>query len=103
MKATKVQDIQEMGVKGDMLIGKREMGNMLAGDTTAGQNATEGIRHKSFSEIVIEEESEGVCGDSIVRQSAKGTTWGKTRGYDREGGKNIGSWQGRIPFSTRRY
>ena len=28
---------------------------------TAGQNVTEGIRRKSYSEVVIEEESKGVC------------------------------------------
>ncbi|KAI0207045.1 hypothetical protein LSAT2_008284 [Lamellibrachia satsuma] len=50
------------------------MDNMLAGDTTAGQNATEGIRHKSFSEIVIEgvrRRARVFVRDSIVRQSAK--------------------------------
>ena len=48
-----------------MLMGEREMDSMLLGDTTAGQNSTEGIRRKSYSEIVIEggeKESEGVCG-----------------------------------------
>ena len=30
------------------------MDNMLRGDATAGQNATEGIRHKSYSEVVAE-------------------------------------------------
>ena len=30
------------------------MNNMLPGDTTAGQNATEGIQCESYSEVVIE-------------------------------------------------
>ena len=30
------------------------MDNMLHGDTSAVQNATEGIRHKSYSEVVAE-------------------------------------------------
>ena len=33
-KAPGAQDSQEMGGKGDMLMGKREMDNMLPGDTT---------------------------------------------------------------------
>ena len=33
---------------------KREMDNTLPGDMTAGQNSTEGIRRKSYSEVVIE-------------------------------------------------
>ena len=37
-----------------MLMGKREMDNMLPGDTTAGQNEMEGIRSNSYSEVVIE-------------------------------------------------
>ena len=45
-KALGVQDSQETGGKGDMLIGEREMDNMLPGDTTVGQNVTEGIRRK---------------------------------------------------------
>ena len=51
VKTTRAQDSQETGGKGHMLIGKREMDSMLAGDTTAGQNAIEVIRHKSFSEV----------------------------------------------------
>ena len=43
-----------MGGKGDMLMGEREMDNMLPCDKTAGQNATEGILRKSYSEVVIE-------------------------------------------------
>ena len=37
-----------------MLMGEREMDNLLPGDTTAGQNATEGIQRKSYSEVVRE-------------------------------------------------
>ena len=37
-----------------MLMGEREMDNMLQGDTTAGFNATEGIKRKSYSDVVIE-------------------------------------------------
>ena len=37
-----------------MLMGEREMDNSLPGDTTAGQNAMEGIRCKGDSEVVIE-------------------------------------------------
>ena len=37
-----------------MLMGKREMDKMLTGDTTTGQNAMEGIRCNSYSEVVIE-------------------------------------------------
>ena len=42
-KAPGAQDSQETGGKGDMLVGEREMDNMLPGDTTAGQNATKGF------------------------------------------------------------
>ena len=38
---------------------------MLPGDTTAGQNTTQGIRRKNYSDVVIDcwgkEECEGVC------------------------------------------
>ena len=44
VKAPGSQCSQETGGKGDMLMGEREMDNMLPGDTTAGQNAAEGIR-----------------------------------------------------------
>ena len=37
-----------------MLMGEKEMVNMLSVDTTAGQNATEGIRRKSYSKVLIE-------------------------------------------------
>ena len=63
MKGTKVpgvQDNQETGGKGDTLLGKREMEDILPGGTTAGRNAmqkesdAEGIRRKSFSEVMLE-------------------------------------------------
>ena len=56
-----MQYSQDMGGKGDVLMCWREMDNLLPGDMTAGQNVTEGIRRKSYSEVVIEEESKGVC------------------------------------------
>ena len=37
-----------------MLMGEREIDNMLPGDTTAGLNATEGIRRKNYSDLVVE-------------------------------------------------
>ena len=43
-KAPGGQYTQETGGKGDILMGEREMDYMLPGDTTAGQNATEGFR-----------------------------------------------------------
>ncbi|KAI0220102.1 hypothetical protein LSAT2_028374, partial [Lamellibrachia satsuma] len=36
-KATGTKDNQETGGKGDMLMGKKEMDNLLPSDTTAGQ------------------------------------------------------------------
>ena len=72
VKATGAQDSQKMGRKGDMLISEREMDNMLPGDTTAGQNATEGIQRKSYSEVVIEGVKRRVrvfVGDLIVRKT----------------------------------
>ena len=65
-KAPGAQYSQETGGKGDMLMGKREMDNMLPGDTTAVQNATEGIRCESYSEVVIEG----------VRRRARVYVWG---------------------------
>lgn len=43
MKATGAQDSQETGGKGDLLMGEREVDNLLSGDPAAGQNVTEGI------------------------------------------------------------
>ena len=48
-----MQDSQEMGGKGDRLMGEREIDNSLPGDKTAGQNVTEGIQKKSYSEVVL--------------------------------------------------
>ena len=65
-----------------MLMGEREMDNILPGDTTAGHNATKIIRCKSYSEVVIEgvrRSARVFVGDSIVgktdRALNKGTTW----------------------------
>ena len=87
------------------------MGESLSGDTTAGQNATEGIRPESYSEVVIEEvrRRARVLGfdNQDSRQSTKHGgrrcglfSRGKNRGYQREGGKKFGSGQGRFYFST---
>ena len=46
-KTTGTKDNQETGGKGDMLMGKQEIDNMLPSDTTAGQTVTEGNRHES--------------------------------------------------------
>ena len=54
VKATGAQNSQEMGGKCDMLMLEREMDNKLPGDMTAGQDATEGIQRKTYSEVVIE-------------------------------------------------
>ena len=72
VKATGTQDIQETEGKGDTLMGESETDNMLPGDRTAGQNATEGIRRKSYSEVVIEgvrRRARVFVGDSIVRKT----------------------------------
>ena len=71
-KAPGAQYSQETGGKGDMLMGEREMDNTLPGDTTAGQNAAEGIRRKSYSEVVIEgvrRRARVFVGDSKVRKT----------------------------------
>ena len=55
-----------------MLMGEREMDNMLPGDTTSGQNATEGIRRNSYFEVVIEwvmRRERMFVADSIVRKT----------------------------------
>ena len=49
--ATRAQDIKETGGKGDMLMGKRET---MPGNTTAGQNAMDGIPCKRYSKVVID-------------------------------------------------
>ena len=53
-KASGVQVSQEIGGKGDMLMGERETDNSLPGDKAAGQNVMEGIQWKSYSETVVE-------------------------------------------------
>ena len=65
-----------------MLMGERGMDNMLPGDTTAGQNATEGIRRKSYSDVVIEgarRRTRMFIRDSIVMKTDRSlnnwTTW----------------------------
>ena len=72
MKGIGELDSQETGGKGDKLMGEREMDNMLRGDTTAGQNATEGIRRKCYSKVVIEgtrRRARLFVGDSLVRKT----------------------------------
>ena len=62
-------------------MGEREMDNMLPGDPTAGQIAREGIRRKSYSEVVIQGVMRRVrvcVGDSIVRK----TDTALNKGYD---------------------
>ena len=87
---------------------------MLPGDTTAGQNATEGIRRKSYSEVVIDRVRRRVrvfVRDSIVRKTERVLN----RGDDmvdcfpgakieviKEGEKNHGSVQRRSYFITCR-
>ena len=59
----KVTEVREMG---------GEMDNMLPSDTTAGQNVTQGIRHKSYTEVVIEgvkRRARVFVGYSIVRKT----------------------------------
>ena len=72
MKATGKQDSQETGGKGDMSMGEREMDNLLPGDTNAGQDTTEGIRRKSYSEVateVVRRRAKVFVGKSIVRKT----------------------------------
>ena len=69
VKATGAQDSQETGGKVDRLMDGSEIDNSLPGDKTAGQNMTEGIQRKSYSDVVIEgvRRRARVCvGDSIV-------------------------------------
>ena len=103
VKATGAQENEETGAKGDTLMGERAMDNMVPGGTTAGLNATEGIRRKNYFEVVIEgvrRRARVFVGDSTVRKTdraqCEGTTWwfafhGKNRGYYREDGQNMGS------------
>ena len=63
---------QEMGGKGDRLMGERETDNSLPSDKAAGQNVMEGIHQKNYSEAVIEGVRKRarvfVC-DSMVRKT----------------------------------
>ena len=52
MKVTGAKDSQETGGKGDRLMDEREIDKPV--DKTAGQNVTEGIQRKSYSEVVIQ-------------------------------------------------
>ena len=63
-----------------MLMGERAMDNM-AGDTTAGHNATEGIRRMSYSEVMTEgvrRRARVFVGGSIVRKTDRALSKGKT-------------------------
>ena len=62
-----------------MLMDEREIDNMLPGDTTAGQNVTEGIRRKCYSEVVTEgvrRRARVFVGDSIVRKTDRALSKG---------------------------
>ena len=81
-KVPGAQYSQETGRIGDMVMGEREIDNMLPGDTTAKQNVMEGVRTKNYSEVVIDgvrRRARMYVGDSIVRNTEraliKGTTW----------------------------
>ena len=72
VKGTGAQYSQQTGGKGDRLMGEREIDDSLPGDKTAGQNVTEGIKRKSYSEVAIEglrRRARVFVGDSIVRKS----------------------------------
>ena len=75
-----MQDSQETGGKGDTL--------MVESATTAGQNATEEIRRKSYSEVVVEgvrKTARMFVGNSIVRKTDRALSkgiyvpWAKNR------------------------
>ena len=92
-KTPGAQDSQETGGKGDKLVGERETDNILPGYTTAGQNATEGIRHKRYSEVVIDgmkKRARVFVEGLIVRKTDRALTKAdeKNRGYHREGEKS---------------
>ena len=72
MKATGAQESQETGGKADRLMGERKIDNSLPGDKAAGQNVTEGIKRKSYTEVVIEgvrRRARVFVGDSILRKT----------------------------------
>ena len=55
-----------------VVVGEREMDNLLPGDTNAGQNTTEGIRRKSYSEVateVVRRRARVIMGASIIRKT----------------------------------
>ena len=67
-------DNKEAGRTDDVLIGEKEMDNMVPTDTTAGQNMTDGKRQNSYSEVVIDgikRNARVVVGDSLVTKSDK--------------------------------
>ena len=69
-KVTEAQVSHETGGKGDRLIGERKIDKSLPGDNAAGQNVTEGIQQRSYSEVDGERKRARVfVGDSIVRKS----------------------------------
>ena len=75
-KAQGVQDSQETGGKGDMLMGEREMNNMLPSDATPGLNETEGIPRKCNSEVLkdgVKRRARVFVGGSIVRKTHRNT------------------------------
>ena len=78
MKATGAQDSQETGGKGNMLVGEREIDNMLPDNTTARQNATGGIRRKSYSEVLRRGSGKRGClwWDSVVRKTDRAPSKG---------------------------
>ena len=111
VKASAAQDSQETGGKGDMLMDEREINNMLPGDTTAGQNATEGFRRNNYSEEGVEgvrRRARVIVGESIPRTTYR-YTGGRHSGWlsrakymlSQRGWKNRGSGQGRFYFSRR--
>ena len=69
---------QERGEKVDTLISEREIDNSLPGDKAAGQNMTEGIQRKGYSEVVmvrVRKRARVYVGDSIVRKTDREMTW----------------------------
>ena len=73
---------------GDRRWERKVMGNMLPGYTTAGQNATEGIRRKSYSEVATEgvrRRASVFVGESIVRKTETALNMGDdNRGNQRK-------------------
>ena len=103
MKKPGAQYSPQTGRKSDKLMGEGEVDNILPGDMTAGQNTTEEIRRKSYTDVAIERvrrRARVFLGDSIVKETDR--TLGKgddvvvcfpcanKLGYNREGGKIVG-------------